>query len=351
MGGFTNHIWTQKKPISWKDLAYSINQTINSDYFKEHVEEETGKNYEEVCKEIFEEARSKKENILGNINALNTDIKYSKLILEVLSDLRNHYSNIRPPLPKEYLDSFDKPPKRLYKYVSKRHACENVQSGVFSCGTMIEYRKDDEDECNPAKWKDSQNSFLDRVFAEVIMNTLTPVIGDFHKVIEKMDNTLDERFLIGCFSDKANDEELWRIRACNDGVCIEIDPYHDSGFHFYKVLYADYLTDFSIVKTEFEEFSNSLSRSVIDDVNRQYKGLLQKWISLSTLAIYCKNQCWSFESEWRVVMPPIPKKRGAYLHKIPHITSIEGRLPDGEASRMETICSDLKIPFHNSESR
>ena len=351
MGGHNDSIRIQKKPVDWKDLAHNINQTIHSDYFKEHVEEETGKNYEDVCKEIFEEARSKKDNILGNINALNTDIKYSKLIKEVLSDLRNHYSNIRPSLPAEYLGSFDKPPKRLYKYVSKRHACDNVQAGVFSCGTMKEYRKDDEDECNPAKWKDSQSSFLDRVFAEVIMNSFTPIIGDFHKAIEKMDNTLDERFLIGCFSDKANDEELWKIRACNDGICIEIDPYYDCDFCFYRVLYADYLTDFSIVKTEFEEFSNSFSKSIIDDVNGHYKELLQKWISVSTLAIYRKNPCWSFESEWRVVMPPIPKKGGAYLHKIPHITSIKGRLPEDEASRMKTICSDLKIPFHNSEPR
>jgi len=308
--------------------------------------EEEDVSYDDLCFRI-KNNREMIHTVTVNLNKFDVPVNYNRLIRSTISDLKNQLKLLEPPLPSDYIEECDKPPELLYKYVRWKHAAPNLKNKVFSCGTADQYREDDEDELNTERTAEINPGPEERIFSEMMVNILTPEIGDFDTVVDKLNAKLNDNFLIGCFSDKPNDEMLWRIRACNYGVCIAVKP--SPGYYFYKILYQEYLCDYGYLKNSFQELTSSMMLEIVPKIKSKYDQLLKQWITLSFMSIFRKNRCWEFESEWRVVINGIRgNKDPVHLHRLPEVVSVEGRLNEEDAASMKEACDYIHVPFHNT---
>lgn len=333
-----------KKTKSEKDLKTILDMILNNPDTLDYCRSENV-DYDELRAHL-EEHPEYISNLTHNVNIMDKEIHFRKIAEEVINDMRSNLSLLNPPLPRDYLDTFDRPPQFLYKYIRWNHAADNLAIKKFSCGTVSDYRVDDEDEVNPEKIAKIKSGYEEKIIANVLSDTIPPNLIDYDEFENNLDNKLNSNFLIGCFSDKPNDDMLWKVRACDYGVCIVIRPRPTDCF--IRILYRDYICDYSKLKESFKNLTNSMKMGIVPDIDNQFNNLKKTWITLSLMTIFRKNRCWEFESEWRIILKGVKGNRTKpHLQKLPPIERVEGRLSEEDAAIMQNVCKKIHVKFTN----
>lgn len=216
--------------------------------------------------------------------------------------------------------------------------------------------------------KKFRNSFLNKAFFALML--LIAKLGDLEitedniSSILKMDMLLEElhqkaveirdnlytneikKFLskitVSCFSVSGwNNQLMWSHYANSySGICVEYDFSKISEFigFIYPIKYTDKRPTLSLKDVGIAGFS-------ADTTNNIVKADVDIWNIIS--AMLCKNTCWKYENEWRIIN--VGEANTPLFIKIPYIKSITfGMKTDPLCKKLLLeICKDKSIPCFN----
>ena len=273
-----------RQPISVDNLCRILDSLLKDQSVSEYCEE-SGVDYQIICNNILNN-RKLQQHVVKNLNSLKK-ININRLVKSVIGDLKNNLKSLMPPLPDDYCEHCDETPRYLFKYMSWEHSVDNLTNKQFSCGTLDEYRKGDQNEINTEKISKVNPDSETKLFSNILINNLVPEIGDFDSLIIKLHDVLNRQFLIGCLSDKGDDEDLWKVRAGGYGICIKVKPKKND--KFYRILYQDYIADFDHLRRQFRKLTETMMRGTVPKINKKLETIIKTWLTLSFLTVFRKD--------------------------------------------------------------
>ena len=170
---------------------------------------------------------------------------------------------------------------------------------------------------------------------------------------ESLQDSLNDCFFIGCFSDGSNPEYMWKKYSHDNGVCVWFEPDYSV---LRRIVYEDYLLESDHLRRKYNDLMYRLSVENYSVVEDDIKNAVEELVNLSIMSFYTKKPEFFKESEWRAVIPKSPgmivrkDNDGFYfiIDNIPgKIVKIESRMPSSCNKKLESALdsTDIQIVY------
>lgn len=263
---------------------------------------------------------------------------YKRLVdsrLQSLGDTAEQYARSHSTI------MFDGKPLLLCKYMPKGHAVDNILHSETKYGSIGEYRRDDGMECVlPIAPEMKTSEFIDVVRARIVKSMLEEQGIDILSIWDRVQDSMEDNFFIGSFSDGSNPEYMWHKYANDDGVCVWFEPDYSK---LKVIVYSDYLAEADKLREDYSEMMLRLAKEGFGTIKGDIESLTKEIIDLSYMSFYTKKPDFDKETEWRELVPCADPSRirmddeghNYILEAIPgRIVRVESRLPKSEYERL-----------------
>jgi len=303
--------------ISDKSIRAAFQEVWNSEIVQNYEIDDK----QQAKKEIVQRLNNSSRNIQRNISHLKSCSSKRKLKRKAAADLDDL---IKMTSDDEYVAScysayYSPKPEKLFKYVSYKWALDTVRGSYLHCGTAEYYRQKDETENKAFVGKPKvTDDFYQLVLSEVLSKLMEKRKIDMDEKEGQIQKFLDQLYFIGCLSEERDSQALWN-KFGDQGVCIEIDP---ADLNVHKITYNDNPIDPDYSSSVFRKLSNEIEFKSRQEVARKFDYVLRMNANMGLLNRYRKDDRWSYESEWRLLVDRSGINSGLnYPVKITKVTS------------------------------